>query len=231
MEALALSGLAGLATWAGSCLVLLAGKPGQCLLGWLLGLAAGLMLGVSATDLLPAAWDAGGALALAGGGVVSLACLVSLDLWLRRRLPGQGGYLRLGYFLGVAIALHDLPEGMAIAIGFAARPDLGFALALAIGLHNLPEGMATAAPLLAGGMSPARLLAWSVLLAAATPLGTGMGLAAVQAATAALAPLLAAAAAAMLYVVLVELLPAALSRPFWPALLGLVLGLALGRAI
>lgn len=232
MEVLALSGLAGLATCAGSCIALVTGGPGQYFLGWLLGLAAGVMFSVGATDLLPTAWEAGGAMALAVGSASSLACLVLLDrVWLRRRLPGRGGYLRLGYFIGTAIALHDLPEGMAIAVGFAARPELGLGLALAIGLHNLPEGMATAAPLLAGGLSPARILVLSVLLAAATPLGTGLGLAAVQTSAAAIAPLLAAAAAAMFYVVLAELLPAALKRPPWPALLGLALGLALGQAV
>ena len=232
MEALILSGLAGLATCAGSLLVLAIGEPGQRFLGWLLGFAAGIMLGVTSGDLLPEAWQAGGAGALTVGAILGLVCLVCLNRLLRRGRPqGRGSYLRLGYFIGAAIALHDLPEGMAIAVGFAARPELGCGLALAIGLHNLPEGMATAAPLRVGGLTPLRVLAWSMVLAGCTPLGASFGLWAVQTSPLGIASLLAAAAAAMIYVAAGELLPAALKNRPWLALLGLTLGLMLGLVI
>ncbi len=60
----------------------------------------------------------------------------------------------MGYLIAIGIALHDLPEGIAIAVGYAAQENLGLIIALAIGLHNIPEGMATAAPLLMGGLTP-----------------------------------------------------------------------------
>lgn len=225
-----MSSIAGLATGIGSLLVLAAGQPGRSFLAWLLGLAAGIMLSITVSELVPTAWQAGGAVALIKGGLPAVALLVLLDrLLLPVRVAERGGYLRLGYLIGTTIALHDLPEGMAIAVGFAVQPDLGLSLALAIGLHNLPEGMATAAPLMAGGVAPVKILAWSALLAACTPLGAALGLAAAVFSPPAIAPLLAAAAAAMSYVVVRELLPVVWQEASWVSLFGLVLGLAAGR--
>lgn len=228
MHALLLSSLAGLATSAGGLLVLACGCSSRKSLGFMLGCAAGIMLGVTAGDLIPAAWETGGLPALFAGALLGFFCLIAIKwVMMHTASPGRDGYLRVGYFIGAAIALHDLPEGMAIAVGFVARPELGLGLALAIGLHNLPEGMATAAPLLAGGLSPMRVLAWSVIVSAFTPLGAVIGLISALSSPAAIAPLLAAAAAAMIYVVFTELVPAALRSPLWTALSGIVLGLAI----
>jgi ZIP family zinc transporter len=232
VDILFLSLVAGLATCAGSALVLLFGRPGPAFLAGLFGVAGGVMAGISAGELLPAAWRMGGSRALAGGAVAALAALA----YFRRRWPAVApsparGYLRLGYLVAAAIALHDLPEGMAIALGAAARPELGAALALAIGLHNLPEGMVMAAPLVAGGLPAPKVLESAVLVALVTPLGAAVGLVAQYFLPVSIAPLLVVAAAAMLYVAGRELLPAALghSPPF--ALAGLLMGLALWWAM
>jgi len=61
-----------------------------------------------------------------------------MDLTLHLIIPGGNThrlYLRMGYLIALGIALHDLPEGIAIAAGYSASPVLGPALALAIGLH------------------------------------------------------------------------------------------------
>ncbi|MGB9887310.1 MAG: ZIP family metal transporter [Moorellales bacterium] len=231
MSAGYLSLLAGLATWVGGLLVTLLGRPNRYFLGWLLGLAAGVMLGVSALDLVPAALHLGGVRAL----VVGAAPVVLLLVRLRKELVAEYGpepdYRRLGYLVGIGVALHDLPEGMAIAVGYAAGPAVGLGLAVAIALHNLPEGMVMAGPLLAGGFSRRRVLALIGLVGAVTPVGTGLGQWAVRAVPAALSPLLAAAAAAMFFVALAELLPAARTHPVLASAAGLVVGLGLSRLL
>ncbi|MCR4419528.1 MAG: ZIP family metal transporter [Clostridia bacterium] len=231
MSAGLLSILAGLATWAGGALVAGLGRPNRWFLGWLLGVAAGVMLGVSAVDLLPAALRLGGVRALGWGAGLVLVFLALVCRWLVPAYGREFDYRRLGYFVGTAVALHDLPEGMAIAVGYAAGPALGLGLAVAIALHNLPEGMVMAGPLLAGGLSRRRVLGLIALVAAVTPLGTGVGELVLMVVPGALAPLLAAAAAVMLFVVLKELLPAARHHPLWAGSTGLVLGLALSLVV
>ncbi len=55
-------------------------------------------------------------------------------------LPTQQTKLRkAGILVALAIALHNLPEGMATFAAALQDPHIGFAIALAIGLHNIPE--------------------------------------------------------------------------------------------
>ena len=49
--------------------------------------------------------------------------------------------------LVIGIALHNLPEGLAIGIGFALEPKLGITIALAIAVQDVPENIATIVPL------------------------------------------------------------------------------------
>jgi len=54
---------------------------------------------------------------------------------------------RTGVMAAIAIAMHNLPEGIVIFMAALHDPALGVAIALAIILHNIPEGIATAAPI------------------------------------------------------------------------------------
>ena len=54
---------------------------------------------------------------------------------------------RTGVMAAIAIAIHNLPEGIVIFIAALHDPTLGIAIALAIILHNIPEGVSTAAPI------------------------------------------------------------------------------------
>jgi ZIP family zinc transporter len=49
--------------------------------------------------------------------------------------------------LVIGIALHNIPEGLAIGVGFALAPELGIAIALAIAIQDLPENIAVIVPL------------------------------------------------------------------------------------
>ena len=151
MGSIILLGLvAGLGTCLGALLVIACGslRPGAVSL--MLGLASGIMVAVILCDLLPSSLEYGNPLmALKGflGGTLLMAALdLLLNLLSPAARPGRD-YLKMGYLIALGIALHDLPEGFAIAAGFAAAEKLGPILVIAIGLHNIPEGMATAAPL------------------------------------------------------------------------------------
>lgn len=226
------SAAAGAATLLGAALVVALGRPGERLLAGFLGLAGGVMLAVVLLDLLPAAGRLGGWRALAGA-PFGLAVLFLLDLLLQGAGPAtvvdrrRFAFLRLGYLTALGIALHDLPEGVAIAAGYAVAERLGGTITLAIALHNIPEGMATAAPLLLGGLSGQAILMLNAAVSLCTPLGAALGYWMAGISPLRLGTLLAVAAGAMLYVVLAQLLPHARRRHSRAARLGLGAGFLL----
>ena len=139
-----------------------------------------------------------------------------------------------GLVLAAAVALHNMPVGMAIGATFAgaAHGGGGILAALIIGLHNIPEGMSIAAPLLAGGGKPAGAVGIAALSGLPTVLGALLGYGAGTMNPLLLAISLSFAAGAMLYVIFGELLPE--SEQLWQnrlsglsTMLGMLLGMAL----
>ena len=141
-----------------------------------------------------------------------------------------------GLVLACAVALHNMPVGMAIGASFAgsvqAAENGGILAALIIGLHNIPEGMSIAAPLLTGGSTPAGAVGIAALSGLPVILGAFLGYSVGTMAPALLGVSLSFAAGAMLYVIFGELLTEA--ENLWQSrlsglatMLGMLLGLAL----
>ncbi len=115
----------------------------------------------------------------------------------------------------LAVTIHNIPEGIAVGVVYAALPaacgniTAGAALALSLGIaiQNFPEGAIISMPLRAAGKSRARAFWGGVLSGAVEPAAALLAIAASQAAGLALPYLLAFAAGAMLYVVVEELIP------------------------
>ncbi|MDE5654353.1 MAG: ZIP family metal transporter [Clostridia bacterium] len=119
-----------------------------------------------------------------------------------------------GLVMMVAIALHNLPEGMVIGASYAMEKDLtanlfsstGFIMAIVIGLHNVPEGMAVSVPLISGGMGKFKAILLTALSGLPTVLGALLGYALGGINAIMLVLSLGFASGAMLYVVFGELL-------------------------
>jgi zinc transporter, ZIP family len=223
IHVLFLGTVAGLATTAGAALVMYLGKPGENILAFLLAAAGGVMLAVVVIDLLPTAWSYGPPYQVAVGlflGIVLMSLAVSTLS--RRGSPSNSRRQRLkntGLLIAMGIALHDIPEGMAIAVGHEATSKLGGLIALAITLHNLPEGMATAAPLRMAGIRRYKVILLSLGMAMVTPLGSALGLIAISFVSGTLTLFLSLAAGAMGLLVFQELLPTSRERhPNWSRL-------------
>lgn len=237
VEMLLASLAAGLATVGGAIAVLFIKHiKGRCL-SLMLGFASGVMLAVAIFDLIPSAYQRGGWIACLFGFLEGILILALVDYYMSRWAMGtplgqRAGPLRkMGYLIALGIALHDFPEGVAIAAGSAAESTLGWNVALAIGLHNVPEGIATAAPLRVSGLAAKKILALTLLMALFTPMGTLIGFGLLHITPALMAQLLALAGGAMLYIVGDELWPEAYKNSPLLAFVGLVTGFCFMSAI
>ena len=107
-----------------------------------------------------------------------------------------------------AIAIHNLPEGIAAGVGFGSGNDAhALIIAGGIALQNIPEGMVIIGPMLATGISPRRTLIIASLTGVIEIIGTLIGYFAVSIASAILPFALAFAGGTMLYVISDEMIP------------------------
>lgn len=107
-----------------------------------------------------------------------------------------------------AIAIHNLPEGIAAGVGFGSG-NVADAMLIAggIALQNIPEGMVIIGPMLAAGVKPRRTFAIAAITGLVEVVGTLIGYFAVNVATVILPFALAFAGGTMLYVISDEMIP------------------------
>lgn len=107
-----------------------------------------------------------------------------------------------------AIAIHNLPEGIAAGVGFGSG-DTSQALLIAggIALQNIPEGMVIIAPMIAAGVTPKRTFVCAMITGLVEVVGTLIGYFAVSIASMILPFALAFAGGTMLYVISDEMIP------------------------
>jgi ZIP family zinc transporter len=89
-------------------------------------------------------------------------------------LTEKQNMMQMAAFSGVAISLHNLPEGLATFIAAVEDPAFGASMAIAIAIHNIPEGLAVAIPILKGTGSKAKAFWWAFLSGVAEPIGAGL---------------------------------------------------------
>jgi ZIP family zinc transporter len=193
------------------------------------------MLGVVIWDLLPEAWGLSPIYTLAG--FLSGALFI---LFLRQEeSTNRDGttdvrFTRTGLLLGMGIAVHNFPEGLAVGTVFANDPSspLWWELSLLMGIHNIPEGLAVATTLRLGNTGWRSIAL--ILFLAEIPMAIGalfggiLGLIT----TPWVATSLGFAGGAMLVLVAVELTPLASRQAgWWWTTIGLSTGLGLARLL
>jgi ZIP family zinc transporter len=217
-ETLAWIVASGLATAVGGAGLLFVRHPSGRMLDALLGFTAGVMLGATVFSLLVPALDRGGAAEVLLGFAAGGAVLAALDVVVPHaharfregdREPAERRAAeRRAALLLAALTIHNVPEGLAVGVAFAAGgPDLGIPIALAIGIQNVPEGFAAAAPLIPAGTSPRVAAGVAALTGLVEPPAALAAFGAVALAGALLPAALGFAAGAMLYVIVDELIP------------------------
>ncbi len=184
-----------------------------------LSFAAGVMLAAAVLGLiLPAVEDGGklGLLYAVAGIFAGAACLNIIDKLvphlhkLAGSEPEKHADAKLSRVLlfVMAIAIHNLPEGIAAGVGFGSgNTSQALLIAGGIALQNIPEGMVIIAPMLAAGVSPSRTLIIALGTGLIEVVGTFIGFFAVSVSQAILPFALAFAGGTMLYVISDEMIP------------------------
>ena len=184
-----------------------------------LSFAAGVMLSAAVIGLIIPSVEYGGKYGLAitvAGIFAGAVCLNLIDRLVPHlhKMAGvdsethtNGNLSKVLLFVS-AIAIHNLPEGIAAGVGFGSG-DTTQALIIAggIALQNIPEGMVIIAPMLAAGVKPSRTLLLAILTGVVEIIGTLIGYFAVNVASAILPFALAFAGGTMLYVISDEMIP------------------------
>lgn len=193
----------------------------------LLGFASGVMIAASVWSLIIPAID----MAEAAGGVAWLPAVVGFLagvgflLLLDTLIPhmhmdsdcpeGRACGLGKSKMLVLAVALHNLPEGMAVGVVLAGMLSgsgvisvaSAFALSIGIAIQNLPEGAIISMPLVGTGLSRKKAFGYGFMSGVVEPVGTIITLLLTAFIQPVLPYILSFAAGAMIYVVVEELIP------------------------
>uniref|UniRef100_A0A8C3V9D5 Zinc transporter ZIP11 n=1 Tax=Catharus ustulatus TaxID=91951 RepID=A0A8C3V9D5_CATUS len=153
--------------------------------------------------------------------------------------PGGSSSWRRIVLLILAVTIHNIPEGLAVGVGFGAVGKSESAtfqsarnLAIGIGIQNFPEGLAVSLPLRGAGFSTWKAFWFGQLSGMVEPLAGVLGAFAVVLAEPLLPYALGFAAGAMVYVVLDDIIPEAQScgngkLASWSSMLGFVVMMSL----
>lgn len=183
-------------------------------LSFILSFAAGLMMAVICFDLIPEALEISQISEAVVGIFVGIIAMIICDLIVDKKfkrkaktLSTKSNLLKTGIIVSIGLAIHNIPEGLAIGSGFDASIKLGYSLALAICFHDIPEGISMALPMKNGGMKIYKIMLYVILSGVATGVGALIGSIVGKVSEPIIAICLSFAAGAMLYIVSGELIP------------------------
>jgi zinc transporter, ZIP family len=120
----------------------------------------------------------------------------------------KGADARRVLLIVAVMTVHSFTEGVAVGVSFGAR-DFGWAVAIAIAVHNIPEGLAISLPVVSGGGSWVSAAGWSIFSSLPQPLMAVPAYIGVKWLHDLLPAGLGFAAGAMLYIVFFDLIPEA----------------------
>ncbi len=184
-----------------------------------LSFAAGVMLSAAVLGLILPSLDYGGSYAIvitvAGifAGALCLNLIDKLVPHLHKLVgpdiePHDNANLSKVLLFVMAIAIHNLPEGIAAGVSFGTdNASQALLIAGGIALQNIPEGMVIIGPMLAAGVSPRKTFVCAMITGLVEVVGTLLGYWAVSLASMILPFALAFAGGTMLYVISDEMIP------------------------
>ncbi len=147
-----------------------------------LAFAAGVMITVSCTDLIPEALTllhhtfrpTFSMLLMALFVVIGIIFSMLIDKYLpdgTNLKKGNQKLFRVGLISMLAIILHNVPEGIATFMATSSNTKLGISLAIAIALHNIPEGISISVPIFYATQSRLKALFYTLISGISEPIG------------------------------------------------------------
>jgi len=152
-----LTSLAGFSTMLGTIVIFLNFKNYNKVIAGALSFAAGVMVTVSITDLIPESLHM--LTSLNNSFLIIIICILSIilgiifsmiiDYYLPDNFEktNNNNLFKVGIVSMFAIIIHNIPEGIATFITTSSDVKLGLTLAIAIALHNIPEGISISVPI------------------------------------------------------------------------------------
>lgn len=188
-------------------------NPSKKVLSFILQFAAGLMTAIICFDLIPEALEVSNISSIFIGIFIGIITMIICDNLVKKTYNkkekniANNSLLKTGIIVGIGLAIHNFPEGLAIGSGFESSIKLGYSLALAIALHDIPEGISMSVPMKNGGMSKIKAVVLTLLSGVTTGIGAFFGAIVGGISEEIIGICLAFAAGAMLYIVSGELIP------------------------
>lgn len=115
-------------------------------LSFILSFASGLMIAIVCFELIPEAMQIAKMPTVILGIIIGIIAMIFCDILVDKKFSrinkvgnSKSNLLKTGIIVGIGLAIHNFPEGLAIGSGFEASIKLGLSLAIAICFHDIPE--------------------------------------------------------------------------------------------
>ena len=204
-------------------------KPSKRVLGNIIGFASGLMLSIVVFELIPEATSKTGFFRTLLFLVLGIIIVVIIDTISNFSSNINFKYTKVAFMVAMGIMIHNFPEGLIMGFGFVNGESLGLKMSVIIAIHDVPEGLAVAAPLMLSGIKNTKILFYAFLTALPTAIGAWIGIYVGSISTNILGNALAFASGVMLYVIYGEMIPESKRLwPGTTSTLGMLLGIITG---
>lgn len=188
-------------------------NPTEKLLGTLLSIATGIIISIIFLELIPDSIEHIGFFKTLIVIVIGIAIIYLVDRMIKVASDNNQisatriNHTKVAILMALGLMMHNFPEGIIMGFGFVKGSGLGIKMSILISIHDIPEGIAIAAPLIAAGKKPFKILWYSFLVAFPTVIGAWLGIIMNNISTAFLGYSIAFASGIMIYVAFGQMLP------------------------
>lgn len=186
-------------------------NPTDKLLGILLSIATGIIISIIFLELIPDSIKHIGFFKSLIVIIIGIGIIYLIDFMLKvannDASPSKISHTKVAILMALGLMMHNFPEGIIMGFGFVKGSGLGIKMSILISIHDIPEGIAMAAPLIAAGKKPFKILWYSFLVAFPTVIGAWLGIIMNNISSAFLGYSIALASGIMLYVAFGQMLP------------------------
>ncbi|KYH29393.1 MULTISPECIES: ZIP family metal transporter [Clostridium] len=220
-------------TMIGASIGIIIRTPSKKVIGAINGLASGLMLSIIMLDLIPEAVEKINFFNTITFSIIGIFIIMLIDMLSGNEGRFfSDTHTKAAFMAALGLMLHNFPEGIIMGAGFLANASLGIKMSILIAIHDIPEGIAVSAPLMVSRVKISRILNYAFITAFPTLIGAGVGMYIGNISNIVLGECLAIASGIMLYVVFGQMLPESLrlwdgKTATFSILLGLILGLVI----